>query len=919
MENHIFLRIISLLLVALTLFSLAACSPKTNTDPIESSKTTETDGATEQTTDSTEKSDPDEDKKGDKEENEDKEEERLPEAPAAVFGTPVPTVKYSTPAVPADVGETVDLSKYAVELKKGEIFPKDSIAWSSEEISVNEGKVTPDEKGLYKLTASNGDLERQIYLVVKEPSEDEYVIYYNDFADDSALEDISHVYASSTASYYIENGKLVLKASVNANDSIRVILPEWLSQFGNYSISTKTTITEKANESRWMALMYRVQNYNTPYYQLCMRANTNASNGVELAHYTASKSWAYHAKTGYTSAFSPNSLYDVTLSVTGTKAEVYINGSLVCDGSGIAEYMTGAVGINVSGSTAIFDEIKVALNFDEESNITLAPSVIAKIDSADALSAAKKMSADIALLTLNVYGYINAADGSNLGTVSEVLAKLPTKTIPAFILPAISSESADTFIDEFEKITNRDVMIVSDDAEDIRLLRDKFPSLLGVLDVREADLSGGLIKARSEANSAGARICLLPSAMATQQYTEFLNTLNISVWYETADSSATEAFRLITSGANGVVSAEPEFISLALSSTVFAPNSILRPIGIIGHRGMPSQAPENTIKGSILAAKYGANIIENDIYITTDGVLVVMHDGTIDRTTNGVGNVESMSYAQLCQYLVDDAPDSASALDGRLEDPLPIPTLEEYIKTFKDTDTFIFIEIKSSSTDRLVPALKAMLDKYDFYDQCNVICFSAGTLKAVKRTMPELSVGYLCSTSNISDILSSTSEYESSFNPSYAYAYYSVVSTLAKRGIFTWPWTVNDQNSFDTLYLSGVAGITTNYPNFAKDYIKRLCTDKSEYTFALSSGVDVELTAEFYGADFASDSFENMTKKTDKAEMLVIAGNESLRFDGKRITATEAGIADVIFRVPFKLANGATAYVYTQPIRIDVQ
>ncbi|MBE6592975.1 MAG: hypothetical protein E7642_03170 [Ruminococcaceae bacterium] len=916
MKIRFSLRIISLLLAVLTLFSLAACSSGKNTQT-DTSKPTESEKATEKATDSTEKNDPDEDKKDDKEEDEEKEEERLPEAPAAVFGTPVPTVRYSNPAIPADVGETVDLSKYAVEFKAGEISPNSSIVWSSEEISVSDSKVTPNKKGIYKLTASNTDLERQIYLVVKEPTDDEYVIYYNDFADDSSLEDISHVYASSAASHYIEGGKLVLKASVNANDSIRVILPEWLSQFGNYSISTKTTITEKANESRWMALMYRVQNYNTPYYQLCMRANTNASNGVELAHYTASKSWAYHAKTGYTSAFSPSSLYDVTLSVTGTKAEVYINGSLVCDGSGIAEYMTGAVGINVSGSTAVFDEIKVALNFDEDTNITLAPSVISKIDSAEALSTAKK--ADIALLTLDAYGYVKSADGSKLGTVSEILAKLPSKTIPAFILPAISKDNADTLFNELKKITDRDVMIVSDNAEDIRLLRDKSSALLGVLDVRKADLSGGLIEARSAANSAGARICLLPSAMATQQNTEFLNTLNISVWYEAADNSATEAFRLITSGANGIVSADPELISLALSSTVFAPNSILRPIGIIGHRGMPSQAPENTIKGSILAAKYGANIIENDIYITTDGVLVVMHDGTIDRTTNGVGNVESMSYAQLCQYLVDDAPDSTGKLDGRLEDPLPIPTLEEYIKTFKDTDTFIFIEIKSSSTDRLVPALKAMLDKYDFYDQCNVICFSAGTLKAVKRTMPELSVGYLCSTSNISEILTSTSNYESSFNPSYAYAYYSVVSTLATRGIFTWPWTVNDQNAFDTLYLSGVAGITTNYPNFAKDYIKRLYTDKSEYTFALSSGADVELTTELYGADLTSDSFENVTKKTTKAEMLIIAGNESLKFDGNRITAAEAGIADVIFRVSFKLTNGATAYVYTQPIRIDVQ
>jgi glycerophosphoryl diester phosphodiesterase len=296
-----------------------------------------------------------------------------------------------------------------------------------------------------------------------------------------------------------------------------------------------------------------------------------------------------------------------------------------------------------------------------------------------------------------------------------------------------------------------------------------------------------------------------------------------------------------------------------------------------------------------------------------------MHDSTVDRTTNGSGNVEDMFYEQLCEYYVDDKPDDPNHLDGRITEAQGIPTLEKYLMYFKDTYTFIFIEIKSSKADRLVPALKKLLDKYDFYDQCAVICFSTDMIKAVKREIPELSAGWLSSTANFNTILDTSSSCESSYNPSHNCISHSLVKKLSDRGILSWPWTVNDINTFDSLYLCGVAGITTNYANYAKNYFRHIYADKSEYKLSVGQSVTVNISAELYGANDPSDyTFENKLVGVDNAEMIIISSNTDVHFDGSKITASKAGNANVIFRAPFKLNNGSTAYVYTQPITVTV-
>lgn len=901
--NKITLRITALLLAALILASAVACtkSPSSTDAPIATDATEANVSPTERPTDA-----PDE-----------------PEAPTPakkiVFGTNASVVSFSKPAIPATVGEKVDPSSYSVQFRRNiEPISADLIEWSSSELELESGGFIPETSGVYTLTASAGKYSMTVYLVVKEPDDDEYLLYYNDFSSDASFEDITKISASGNASYKIEDGRLVLNASGSESDSVRVLLPSWLSAFGDYNITSNATITAKANESRWMSLMYRVQNSNFPYYHLCLRANASASNGVELACHNASSQWEYQAKTSYTEDLSADKLYEFTVKLSGANADIYINDILVGGGTGIGAYRTGGIGIQASGSTAVFDDIKVTLDFEPEDTAALAPTVITRVDSEDELDSLSVGAPDIAVMTVDPDGALLDGEGLAICTLADAAEKLPEGTILALELPSRYSYDISAISELIRSLNTRDVMLISDEPQTVKQLRERVGSLIGVIDFTDHTWEDGLIGARATAMSAGAHICLLPTEMADQVTTEFFNSLNMTVWYESADDSAVDALRLITSGANGIIASDRALLRACLDSSLFAENSILRPIGIIGHRGMPSQAPENTLEGSALAATYGANIIENDIYITKDGIIVAMHDATVDRTTNGTGNVESFTYAELCEILVDDKPDAGTSLPGRIDTPLPIPTLEEYLVEFKDTDTLIFIEIKSSSTSRLVPALKELLDKYDFYDQCNVICFSQGTLAAVREAIPELSVGYLCSTSSIPSILDATLEHTSSYNPSYSQVSRALVEYLATRGIFTWPWTVNDTPTFDGLFLMGVAGITTNFSNYARSYVKRITTDKESYEGAVGESIAIDVRAERYSAAEDAEAFENSIVPTDKAEMFIVDGDAELLFDGKTVTAESAGEATVIFRLPFKLSNRATAYVYTQPILITI-
>lgn len=182
-----------------------------------------------------------------------------------------------------------------------------------------------------------------------------------------------------------------------------------------------------------------------------------------------------------------------------------------------------------------------------------------------------------------------------------------------------------------------------------------------------------------------------------------------------------------------------------------------RPIGF-AHRGGVREFPENTLYAYRESARLGADVLEMDIYATADGELVVLHDTTVDRTTNGSGTVESMTLAELRaldaaywfvpgQGTPHDAADSEYAFRGiatgertpppgyRAED-FRIPTLEEALRAFPDH--LLNIELKPSlrGTGTYEAKVAALLKRYGRATDVMVASFLDHTATLFKLSAP---------------------------------------------------------------------------------------------------------------------------------------------------------------------------------------
>ena len=135
-----------------------------------------------------------------------------------------------------------------------------------------------------------------------------------------------------------------------------------------------------------------------------------------------------------------------------------------------------------------------------------------------------------------------------------------------------------------------------------------------------------------------------------------------------------------------------------LASDLFGPGSPLR---VIGHRGAASVAPENTIPAFEHAVRTGADAVELDIRLSSDEQLVVIHDSTLQRTTNGSGPVEELTLSQLRKY---DAgyrftPDRGRTFPFR-EEGVRIPRLDEVLEAVEDLP--VIVEVKCGPAGRVL-------------------------------------------------------------------------------------------------------------------------------------------------------------------------------------------------------------------------
>lgn len=494
-------------------------------------------------------------------------------------------------------------------------------------------------------------------------------------------------------------------------------------------------------------------------------------------------------------------------------------------------------------------------------------------------------------------GIFSSRDGTVAGTPVEI-SDLCGSIIPAF---EVSTEAAMTAVtDKLDAAEIRDFFIVSENNEILHTAIDKSVWCRTVLRVTDAyktaDGSYDLMKIRGDANSVGCHVVILPEEISDRYHADYLERRLVGVW-TTAPATEYGNMAAILSGGNGIITKDIPGAKTALAEN-FEKNTMTRQILIVGHRGMPGSYPENTIEGSLFAIEAGADIVENDIYITKDGVIVAMHDGDISRTTNGAGNVESFTIAELKEFLVDT---HSAHTDWR------IPTLEEYFIEWKKLDKTkqLFVEIKSGKPE-LIDEFIRLVKEYDIADQVSVITFSQDQIIRLHEAFPEMSIGFLTSglVNGVSEqvfksIIRSVQKLETTFNHNLDGITKDYFAQLNAHGITQWPWTYRDQSQFIQHFLTGINGMTTDYSNWIGETVKYCYTGEGLQTteLTLTEGETLE------------NVFRTMTYSgTDKAggEIKVVSG-DCVTADGNTLTATAAGEAYIY-------ATYTTAVV-TKPIR----
>ncbi len=229
-----------------------------------------------------------------------------------------------------------------------------------------------------------------------------------------------------------------------------------------------------------------------------------------------------------------------------------------------------------------------------------------------------------------------------------------------------------------------------------------------------------------------------------------------------------------------------------------------RPL-VFGHRGASHAAPQNTMAAFQAAVEAGADGVELDVYLTTDGVPVIIHDEDVRFTTKGHGYITEMSLAQV--KALDAGDTFAPRFAGE-----PIPTLAEVLETFGDRLLFD-IELKYSPRQQgLEAAVAEVIARSGMESQVWVSSFHPHTLYTMRRIAPAIPCGLLYDPLSFGARLLAPVTPHEAIHPQVALVRRGLVRRTHRRHQRLVTWTVDDVAMFKRLADWGVDVVITNEP-----------------------------------------------------------------------------------------------------------
>jgi glycerophosphoryl diester phosphodiesterase len=225
---------------------------------------------------------------------------------------------------------------------------------------------------------------------------------------------------------------------------------------------------------------------------------------------------------------------------------------------------------------------------------------------------------------------------------------------------------------------------------------------------------------------------------------------------------------------------------------------------IMGHRGAKAYEPENTLRSIRRALDLGVQAVEIDIHLSRDGHLVVIHDATVDRTTNGKGRVADLSWKELRR------------LDAGMGERLP--SLEEVVDTVRG-QAHLFVELKDPLA---VEPLAAFFSAQDLFAEAQVISFWHPALKQLRRLEPRIHTGVLFVGCPVDPPALARSADATALVLNYQYVTPALVQAARQAGLTIAVWNIDEVADLIPLLPLDLDYIGSNAPDRLINYLHSL-------------------------------------------------------------------------------------------------
>lgn len=591
----------------------------------------------------------------------------------------------------------------------------------------------------------------------------------------------------------------------------------------NYSVEFDFTIEKAVNKTRWGGLIFKF-NEGKGYWISAIRQNGNSAIGNFSF---VSNSWSISNTFAQNGTLEPNKMYHIKTVVFNNRVSQYIDGIFVGSANLSPGYELGSIGFTCIQSTIKIDNL-IVKSVDEkgeepyladiykpDTKIANSPIVVSKLaDSNDYNTLNNPIRPAVTIVEID--DFLNVLDmyGNPISTVSTMLADNGKKVIPAFFLRTETQSNRLALLLKSLNIVDAFVMTNVETSYLVKQAREICRTMRGIIqfnsEINNQQNASAII---DSLNINYANIAVLPITTKVELIMSIQSHLAM-VWLN-ADKN-NEIYTAIVKGANGIIS--NDFNKVYSIYSTFDTHTVIRKPLFCGHRGYASSYPENTLGGFKLAHDIQTDMIEMDVYLTTDNHIVVIHDGTVDRTTNGTGIVENLSLEQLKSLNIDYFP-------GIYE---KISTLEEVFQFAKENNVLIQLDIKSEKPE-IIPILAELIKKYDFYNQIIIFSFNNSQLALVRKLIPSISTGLLVSSflndENIVSFIMSLSQYnhQPGVDSGGISEYDKFIYTLSARGFGSWFWTVNYQSPFDKFaVIHNVTSLISDFPQWGNDFKYKL-------------------------------------------------------------------------------------------------